>query len=111
MDFDRSDNMKKQNKRNFLETAIRQINAPCPEKITAEMLIACIRGEKYDKKWKPHLWAFLEELDVALIHDIVLSGELTFEEISRAVDIWECLDVPTTRWIREMAELRMEAAA
>ncbi len=104
-------NSGKTKKRNFLETAIRQINAPCPEKITGETLIACIRGDKCDEKWKPHLWAFLEELDAALIHDIVLSGELTFEEISRAVDIWECLDGPTTRWIREMAELSVEAAA
>lgn len=53
--------------RNFLETAIGQINAPVPEKINASTLIACVRGETYDKKWKPHVYAFLEELPVELI--------------------------------------------
>ena len=97
--------------KNFIEIAIRQINAACPEKINADLLIRCLRTGKCEEKWKPHIWAFLEELPIPLIHDIVLSGALTFEELAEAIEIWECSDVPTTEWIREMAALRMETTA
>ncbi|MCK5192694.1 MAG: hypothetical protein KAQ71_02720 [Desulfobulbaceae bacterium] len=55
--------------------------------------------------------SFLEKLHVSLIHDIVLSGVITFEELSDAIDIWECLYGPTTSWIKEMATLKMETVA
>jgi len=97
--------------KNFIEIAVRQINASCPEKIDAALLIRCLKAGKCEEKWKPHLWAFLEELPIPLIHDIVLSGVLTFEEIAGATEIWECSDGPTTEWIREMADLRMETTA
>ncbi len=96
---------------NALESAIRQINASCPEPIDSEMLVSCIKGKTRDKKWKPQVYSFLEELPVAMIHDVALSGILTFEELSGAVDQWECLDGPTTDWIREMAALGVEMAA
>ena len=97
--------------KDFLKIAIGQINAPCPEKIEAATLIMCITGEECNKKWAPHIISFLEELHVSLIHDIVLSGIFNFEELSNAIDAWGCLDGPTTGWIKEMANLKMEAAA
>lgn len=97
--------------KNFIEIAVRQINASCPEKINAALLVACLKAGTCREKWKPHIWAFLEELPIPLIHDIVLSGVLTFEELAGAVEIWECNDGPTTEWIREMAALRMETTA
>ncbi len=96
--------------KNFLEIAIMQINAPCPEKIDAKTLIACIKRGVRDKRWAPHVYSFLEELHVSLIHDIVLSGVVSFKELTKALDQWECFDGPTTNWIREMAELTMETA-
>ncbi len=97
--------------RDFLKIALGQINAPCPAKIEAATLIRCIKGEECDRKWAPQINSFLEELHVSLIHDIVLSGIFTFEELSDAIDAWGCLDGPTTGWIKEMADLTMEAAA
>ena len=97
--------------RDFLKIALGQINAPCPEKIEVATLIKCIKGEESDKKWAPHINSFLEELHVSLIHDIVLSGIFTFEELSDAITAWGCLDGPTTSWIKEMADLKVEAAA
>ena len=97
--------------RDFLKIARRQINAPCPEKIEATTLIKCIKSEERDKKWTPQINSFLEELHVSLIHDIVLSGIFTFEELSDAIDSWGCLDGPTTSWIKEMAALKVETAA
>jgi hypothetical protein len=97
--------------RNFIKIALGQINAPCPEKIEATTLIRCIKGEECDGKWTPHIISFLEELHISLVHDIVLSGIFTFEELSDAIDQWGCLDGPTTEWIKEMADLKVEAAA
>jgi hypothetical protein len=97
--------------RDFLKIALGQINASRPENIDAETLIKCIKNEECDKKWAPHINSSLEELHVSLIHDIVLSGIFTFEELSDAIDIWGCLDGPTTDWIKEMANLKVETAA
>jgi len=97
--------------KNFTEMAVRQINASCPEKIDADTLIKSLKTGEREEKWKPHLWAFLEELPIPLVHDVVLSTTLTFEELANAIEIWECLDGPTTDWIREMAGLSMERAA
>jgi hypothetical protein len=97
--------------RDFLKIALGQINASCPEKIEAATLISCIKGAECDRKWRPHIYSFLEELHVSLIHDIVLSGIFKFEELADAIDAWGCLDGPTTGWIKEMANLKVEAAA
>jgi len=97
--------------RDFLKIALGQINAPCPEKIDAATLLRCIKGEEYDLKWAPQILSFLEELHVSLIHEIVLSGIFKFEELSDAIDAWGCLDGPTTDWIKEMADLKMETTA
>ena len=49
--------------------------------------------------------SFLEELPVELIKDMVLSGDFTFQELTDAINKWECIDVPGALWIKEMAEL------
>ena len=97
--------------RDFLKIALGQINAPCPNKIDAVILLRCIKGEECDRRWAPHIISFLEELHVSLIHDIVLSGIFRFEELSDAIDAWGCLDGPTTGWIKGMADLKVETTA
>lgn len=97
--------------KNILKIALAQINASCPKKIDSITLIDCIRGKNQDKTWAAHVLTFLEELPVEIIHDIVLSGTLTFEELDKAIEIWECVDGETIFWIREMAALSLEAAA
>ncbi len=72
--------------RDFLKIALVQINSPCPDKIEAATFVRCIQGEECDRKWAPQLNSFLEELHVSLVHDIVLAGIFTFEELSDAID-------------------------
>jgi len=106
--------MKKTNtfkNKNILELAISQINASCSKKINSDTLISCVKGENKDNKWAIHVWTFLEELPVEIIHDIVLSRKLTFEELDKAVNTWRCMDGDTVFWIREMAALSLETAA
>jgi hypothetical protein len=93
-----------------LKIALAQINAACAEDISGETLIACVKGDCDDAKWRAHLVSFLEELPVALIHDLVLSGAFTFQELSDAIVAWGGRDGETTRWIDEMATLSMETA-
>ena len=97
--------------RDFLKIAVGHVNAPCPQKIEAATLIRCIKGEEFDRKWAPHISSFLEELNISLIHDIVLAGIFRFEELSDAIDTCGCLDGPTTGWIKEMADLKVETTA
>lgn len=94
-----------------ISLALAQINAACAEEISGETLIACIKGENDDPRWRAHLFSFLEELPVELIHDTVLSGACTFQELSRAIVAWGCKDGKTIRWIEEMAALSVETAA
>lgn len=101
--------MDKQNGK--LKIALAQINAACAEDISGETLIACIKGNSDDSKWRAHVVSFLEELPVALIHHLVLSGVFTFQELSDAIVAWDGRDGETTRWIDEMAALSMETTA
>lgn len=94
-----------------LKIALAQINAACAEDISGETLIACVKGDCNASRWRAHLLSFLEELPVELIHDLVLAGIFTFQELSEAIVAWGCGDGETTRWIDEMATLSMETAA
>jgi len=94
-----------------LKMALAQINAACAEDISGETLIACVKGDIDAPKWRAHVVSFLEESPVELIHDLVLSGVFTFQELSDAIVAWGCGDGETTRWIDEMATLGMETAA
>ena len=94
-----------------LAIGLRQINASCPKDISRETLIACVKGKECPKQWRAHMVSFLEELPVELIHDMVLSGVFTFQELNDAFNKWECTDGPTTLWIKEMADLVLETAS
>lgn len=94
-----------------LKIALAQINAACAQDISGETLVACIKGDIDELKWQAHLVSFLEELPVELIHDLVLSGVFTFQQLSDAIVAWGCGDDETTQWIDEMATLGMETAA
>ncbi|MDZ7695586.1 MAG: hypothetical protein U5R49_01205 [Deltaproteobacteria bacterium] len=97
-----------------LEVSIVHINASLPLEIDESTFIACIRGTCTDQKWRPHILTFFLETPAGLIHDIVLSGAVTFKELMDALSRWkaeEYADEDTTRWIQEMAYLSMGRAA
>lgn len=90
--------------------AIAEINAPRPIPIDRETLLIALRSRAPISAWAPHVRAFLEELPIELVHDIVLSGALSFEELATAIQVWECPDADTATWIAEMAALSLESA-
>ncbi|MBW1868858.1 MAG: hypothetical protein JRF52_01920 [Deltaproteobacteria bacterium] len=97
-----------------LKAAIVHVNVSLPMEIDEDILIACIRNTCYDQKWKGHILSFFLETPIWLIHDIVLSGVFSFEDLTDAQNRWqtkEYADENTTRWIQEMAYLSMGKAA
>lgn len=99
---------------NPLKMSLVHINVSTPVEIDESTFVACIKGSCTDKKWKGHIWSFFLETPVGLIHEIVLSGVVTFEELMKAQKQWkaeEYADESTTRWIREMAYLSLGRAA
>jgi hypothetical protein len=90
-----------------LTLATREVNAPRPEPIDEATLIACLRSRSIDRRWTPHVRAFLEELPVEMIHDVVLEKHVTFRELKSAAEIWGKLDGENIAWIEEMAAHRM----
>jgi hypothetical protein len=95
----------------FLKLALGTVNAPRPRAIRAEKLVDCIRGQDLDRTWRPHVEAFLAETSIELIHDLVLAGVFTFEELDRARRIWRVQDGRNIDWIREMADLELAGLA
>ena len=97
-----------------LRTALVHMNASLPREIDENTFIACVTGQCTDEKWKGHILSFFLETPVWLIHNIVLSGAFTFEELMDVQSRWkteEYADENTTRWIREMGYLSMGKAA
>ena len=97
-----------------VNTAIVHINASLPREIDKNTFISCITGACTDEKWNGHVLGFFLETPVWLIHDIVISGAFTFEELMKAQSLWkaeEYADENTIQWIREMAYLSMGKAA
>lgn len=97
-----------------LETALLHINVSVLVEINESTFIACMKGSCTDEKWKGHIWSFFLETPVGLIHEIVLSGVVTFKELMEAQKRWKAEEYAgesTTGWIREMAYLSMGRAA
>jgi hypothetical protein len=96
-----------------LEKALVHINASPPMEMDDKTFVACIRGTCRDPKWRAHILSFFLETPVGLIHEIVLSGAFTFEELMDAQTRWkaeEYADEKTRGWIQEMAYLSMGRA-
>lgn len=95
----------------LLGLALGTVNAPRPRPIDARTLLSCLRGANVERIWRPHVEAFLTELSVDLIHDLVLAGVVTFEELDRARRIWRIQNGRNIDWIAEMADLELAELA
>src|SRR3546814_18603067 len=55
----------------------------------------------------PHVEAFFDEISEEAIHDVVLTGAISFEDLHRAARNWRVTDGRNVDWINEMADLRL----
>ncbi|MBH5397504.1 hypothetical protein HZZ13_06820 [Bradyrhizobium sp. CNPSo 4010] len=65
------------------------INAPMPVSIDEWTLLACLKGEISEPKWRVHLQALFDAVDVSVIHNLVIDRIVTFDELSKAIDAWQ----------------------
>jgi len=87
------------------------INAPRPYRIDAKSFVHCLTTDQPEAKWRPHMEAFFDEVSVEAIHDLVLAGVVSFEDLYRAARNWRVTDGRNVGWIKEMADLRLAKLA
>jgi hypothetical protein len=97
-----------QRKINFV---LATINAPRPQPIDAMTLVHCLTTGRPEQRWRPHVEALFDEVAPEAIHDLVLAGIVTFEDLYRAARTWRATHGGNVPWIREMADLRLARAA
>ncbi|HEY9539476.1 MAG TPA: hypothetical protein VIS03_17920 [Kiloniellaceae bacterium] len=94
-----------------IRSVLATINAPRPYPISAAELVHCLVTDRPDPKWRPHVEAFFDEVSEEAIHDIVLTGVVSFEDLHRAARNWRVIDGRNVDWINEMADLRLARPA
>jgi hypothetical protein len=87
------------------------INAPRPYPIDAQTLVHCLMTSQPDVRWRPHIEALFDEVSAEAIHDLVLAGLVSFEDLYRAARNWRVSDAGNVTWIKEMADLRLAEPA
>lgn len=90
-----------------LTAAVTTINTPMPVRIDEATLLACLKTEASEPKWRLHVQAFFDEVDVSVIHTLVIDKAVTFEDLSKAIDTWQVTESENERWVREMAAFEM----
>jgi hypothetical protein len=65
-------------------------------------LIGAIKHEAQATNWSAHLAGLLEEMPIETLHDLVLDGDASFDDLVRLARNLH-LEGPTIDWIREMA--------
>lgn len=81
-----------------------------PIRIDERTLLACLKGTVSERKWRVYVQALFDEVDVSVIHGLVIDHLVTFEELSRAIDAWQVTESDNERWVREMASFEMGRA-
>jgi hypothetical protein len=89
-----------------LDLILGTINAPRPRAMDAKTLLRCLRAQVPDPKWQAHVEAFFDECSDGAVHDLTLTGLVTFEELYRAARTWRASEGKLCPWIQEMADLK-----
>lgn len=84
--------------------ALTTVNAPLPVHIDADTLLDCLNLSMTDRRWRPHVRAFFDEVRVEVMMDLVIEGSTTFETLAQAIKVWEVDEAyESVGWVREMS--------
>lgn len=83
------------------------INAPRPHPLDPKTFVHCLTTARPDRRWRPHIEAFFDEVSAEATHDLVLAGVVSFEDLYRAARTWGVTRGRNVPWIKEMADLRL----
>lgn len=86
-----------------LTAVVTTINTPMPVRIDEDTLIACLKRETSEQKWRVYVQALFDEVDVSAIHRLVIDGFVTFADLLKAIDHWQVTESDNERWVRQMA--------
>jgi hypothetical protein len=90
-----------------LTAAVTTINTPMPIRIDEDTLLACLKGDISDRKWRVYVQALFDEVDISVIHNLVIDHFVTFADLLKAIDTWQIAGSDNERWIREMASFEV----
>jgi hypothetical protein len=90
-----------------LKSVLTTINVPRPTPIDVNGFIHCLFTREPDARWRPHMEALFDEVSPEAIHDLVLAGIVSFEDLYRAARTWRVTDGRNVGWVHEMADLRL----
>jgi hypothetical protein len=90
-----------------LTAAVTTINTPMPIRIDEGTLLACLRGDISERKWRVYVQALFDEVDVSVIHYLVIDHFVTFDNLLKAIDTWQIAESDNERWVREMASFEV----
>jgi hypothetical protein len=94
-----------------IRSVLATVNAPRPYPISSRELVHCLLTDDPKSRWFPHVEALFDEVSEEEIHDIVLAGVISFEDLMRAARTWRVTDGRNVDWINEMADLRLARPA
>jgi hypothetical protein len=94
-----------------IDFVLGTINAPRPASIDARTLIHCLVAPVPDRRWQAHIEALFDEVSEEAVHDLVLAGIVSFEDLYRASRTWKVMHGRIIGWIKEMADLGLANAA
>jgi hypothetical protein len=60
-------------------------------------------GEFSDRQWRVYVQALFDEVDISVLHNLVIDHLLTFDDLLMAIDTWQVTESENERWVREMA--------
>ena len=78
-----------------------------PIRIDEGTLLACLRGDISERKWRVYVQALFDEVDVSVIHYLVIDHFVTFDNLLKAIDTWQIAESDNERWVREMASFEV----
>jgi hypothetical protein len=90
-----------------LTAAVTTINTPMPIRIDEGTLLACLKGEISERKWRVYVQALFDEVDVSVLHSLVIDHFLTFGDLLKAIHTWHVTESENERWVREMASFEV----
>jgi len=90
-----------------VKSVLTTINVPRPTPIDVNGFIHCLFTREPDARWRPHMEALFDEVSPEAIHDLVLAGIVSFEDLYRAARTWRVTDGRNVGWVHEMADLRL----
>ena len=90
-----------------LKSVLTTINVPRPTRIDVNSFIHCLFTREPEAQWRPHMEALFDEVSPEAIHDLVLAGIVSFEDLYRAARTWGVTHGGNVGWVHEMADLRL----